>query len=153
MRIFFLSSLRFSPGLHSDHCKKVVDVFLLQCLHCPLSRHDLHCCLQRALARWLAAWNLVRVRLEYAFFTFAKFLRALCGQMSQSVSQWVEGEKMYTTPVKGCNQIFIKFPLFYLFYRPCFILLTHLFLFMHFLHKSTFFVMLLRAAGYIWFWR
>ena len=47
------------------------------------------CCLQGALARWLPAWNLVTVWQEYDLSTFAKFLRALCGQMSESVSQWV----------------------------------------------------------------
>ena len=55
----------------------------------PSSRHDPGCCLQGALARWLAAWNLVKVLPEYDFSNFAKFVRALCGQMSQWVSQWV----------------------------------------------------------------
>ena len=35
--------------------------------------------------------SLIRVSPEYNFSTFAKFLRSLCGQMSESVSQKTEG--------------------------------------------------------------
>ena len=84
VRIFF--SHLVGSGSHSDHSRKV-GVFWFQCSYRPSSKHDPGCCLQGALARWLAAWNLVRVWSEHDFSTFAKFLRALCGQMSQLVSE------------------------------------------------------------------
>ena len=85
VRNFFSSSRRFSPGLHRDHCRKVDD-FWLQWLYCPLGRHDSGCCLQEALARWLAAWNLVRVWFEYAFPPLSSFLENYADRwVSQSV--------------------------------------------------------------------
>ena len=68
---FFLSSRRFSPGSHWDQCQRlmVFDLLLLAKYH---SKDFSDCCLQGVLARWLAAWNLVRVLPEYGFSVFVK---------------------------------------------------------------------------------
>ena len=39
----------------------------------------------------MTCWPETLKEFEYDFSTFAKFLRALCGQMSEPVSQYTEG--------------------------------------------------------------
>ena len=82
--IFFFSIRRiFSPALHREPCKKV-DGFRLFLRQMIFYGEFSGFCLQRALVRWLAAWNLERVWPEYDFSTLAEFLRSI-----RWVSQWV----------------------------------------------------------------
>ena len=85
VRIFFFSSSRrFSPGLHSDHCKKV-DCFLLVVVSQIFFYGEFSgCCLWAALTSLLLE---TLKELGYIMFFFLQVSWVLCGQMSETVSR------------------------------------------------------------------
>ena len=84
---------------------KVDGFWLVVVVRQIFSKEFSDCCLQGALARWLAAWNLVRVWLEYVFFLRLCQVSKSIMRTDESVSQLVSGLVSKGRYISACSKL------------------------------------------------